>query len=116
MSLEERCGQLEARLQAIQSSLCPPHPDQWERCEAELRDVICSLADCTVDRQSTVEYRVRAKMALLQLKRATHRLKAQLEHGLNLCQGLAQLRMGAGYTEQGRPVLAGAETGASYEA
>jgi len=117
MSLEQRCSQLKSRLQTLQASLCPPDPERMERCEAELRDVIRLLAECAADRRPSQDSTRAAEIAALrQLKQAIQRLGAQLDHGLNLCQGWAQLRLSAGYTNQGRPILVCGESSKSYEA
>lgn len=116
MTLAERCGQLEARLRTLQSNLCPPDAGRLERCEGELHEVIRLLTDCVVDERSTPDNRPGAEAALRQLRATTRQLGAQVEHGLNLCQGWAQIHVSAGYTDQGRPILAGAENSASYDA
>jgi hypothetical protein len=117
MSLEENFRQLKSRLQDLQASLCPPDPEWLERCESELRDVIRLLADCAGNRRSSQDsIGDSERAALRQLKQAIYRLRAQLEHGLNLCQGWAQLHLSTGYTDQGCPILACGEPNTSYDA
>jgi hypothetical protein len=116
MTLAERCSQLEARLRTLQSNLCPPDASRLERCEGELHEVIRLLTDCVVDERSTPDNRPAAQAALRQLRATTRQLRAQVEHGLNLCQGWAQVHVSAGYTDQGRPILAGTENNACYDA
>lgn len=117
MSLEERCGQLNSRLQNLQASLCPPNPERMERCETELKEVIRVLTACAAERRLARDpAHPGERAALRQLKQAIRRLSAQLEHGLNLCQGWAQLRLSAGYTDQGRPILVCGESNTSYDA
>jgi len=42
-------------------------------------------------------------------------LQAKFEHGSNYCMGLLQVRLGTGYSEQGRPVLLPTEARGTFE-
>jgi hypothetical protein len=113
MRLAECCQDAENRLAAIQKLLTTPEPSALERCEAELRAAAILLAPWV---SSPEPARVEDRAALRTLRKSVRRVAAQLEHGTNLCSGWAQIRLAAGYSIQGKPVLAAAEPLASYEA
>ena len=112
MRLDERCREAEARIRKLQVSITNPSAACLEACADELREVIrllaegersCSIMPCD-------------RLAVQQFKRTIRRLGSQLDHGSNLCLGWLQLCAGAGYTDQGRPLLSEVEVGAGYEA
>ena len=109
MTLKERCQAGEAKLEQVSTALLDPRPEILDRCEAELQEVVAllqnELTDAAPDRADLLRLRQRARLLGLQAQQAT-----------NLCQGLAQLGFGEGYTDQGRLVLAPSESQSSYEA
>jgi hypothetical protein len=112
MKIEEHCREAEVRLQEVQIRLAEPSAEQMAVCEAELHAIIRSLPDP----RTPLALDDRDRALLQRLKRMIRQVSLRVEHGTRLCQGWAQLRNSAGYTNQGRPVLASFESKASFEA
>ena len=117
MTLKERCQAGEAKLEQVSAALLDPGPEILDRCEADLQDVIALLeseplrenkpADSSerlLDRNDLLRFRNRVRLLALQTQSAT-----------NLFQGLAQLGLSEGYTDQGKPVLPPSAPQSSYE-
>ena len=112
MTLQERCQAAEAKLEAISSQLLDCRPETLEQCEADLHEIAAVLRD-TLD--SGAQPALADRGGLLSLRHKGALLGLQVQHAANLCQGLGQLRMSEGYTDQGRPVLPPSAPQASYE-
>jgi hypothetical protein len=107
MTLQERCQAGEAKLEQVSTALLDPRPEVFDRCEADLQEVITLLesnpADASV-RGDLLRFRDRVRLLAL-----------QTQHATNLCQGWIQLGRSEGYTDQGTPLLPASEPRTSYE-
>jgi hypothetical protein len=110
---EEACRAAEIKLRELQKALLDPRPEVFEQCEAELGKVAGMLQPLISSDASTWGPGVADR--LREIKHATNRLRLQIDHGLNLCRGWIQLRMGTGYTQAGLPVFAGSEARSLFE-
>jgi hypothetical protein len=113
MTLKERCQAGETKLEQVSSALLDPRPEVLDRCEAELQDVIALLEGKPLE--ASVGDKLADKNDLLRLRHRIRLLALQVQQGTNLCQGWAQLFLGQGYTDQGKPALPPREPQASYE-
>jgi hypothetical protein len=115
MTLKERCQAGEAKLKQVSTALLDPRPEILDRCEAELQEVVASLESELAD-AATPTFSPDDRTDVLRLRQRVRLLGLQAQQATNLCQGLAQLGLGEGYTDQGRLVLAPSEAQSSYEA
>lgn len=107
MTLQERCQAGEAKLEQVSIALLDPRPELFDRCEADLQEVIALLENNPADPSARGDLqRFRERVRLLAL---------QAQHATNLCQGYIQLGRSEGYTHQGAPVLPLSEPRTSYE-
>ncbi len=113
MELADSCQSAEAGLKALLADLSLPDPSRLENSEAELNAIVRSLG-VWVSASRPASSKDRA--ALLRLQRTTRQLKTQIEFGLRLCSGWAQIYSNSGYTRQGQPEMTEAESKAVYEA
>jgi hypothetical protein len=112
-TLLDACLRAETRIQEIRQILLEPRPDAVERCQSELQQVVAVLEGLIS--KAPFSFDPPASLALRRLRRSAHALKLQIEVASNLCFGWIQLRLGAGYTAQGLPVLIASEPGSSFE-
>jgi hypothetical protein len=118
MTLKERCQAGEAKLEQISKALLDPRPEILDHCEAELQEVIGMLsesADSSARPASSDRLVASDKNDLLRLRNRIRLLGLQVQNAVNLFQGWAQLGVGQGYTDQGRPAQPPREPLASYE-
>jgi hypothetical protein len=108
MTLKERCQAGEAKLEQVSTALLDPRPEVLDRCEAELQEVAALLESEPQDSSAL-------RSDLLRLRRRIRLLAMQVQHATNLCQGWAQLCLGQGYTDQGKPALPLSQPQSSYE-
>lgn len=112
MKLEEHCLEAEARLRGLEERLREFRPEAMDHCLQEIPRVLDSLQQWIA---SPGPVDARDRDALKTLRETTGRLLLRAEYGNHLCQGWIQLRLGVGYTNQGRPWVLGAESSATYE-
>jgi hypothetical protein len=110
----EVCLHAEAKLGEVRQLLLDLRPEAVERCQNELQQVIVGLQRLVS--QGSFEANPRVISTLLGIRRSARALKLQIEYASNLYSGWIQLRLGAGYTQQGRPLLVAREPGSSFEA
>ena len=110
----EVCRRAESSLHEIHQWLLDVSPDTVNRCKAEIQDVTLALE--TLVARAAPKPDPAALSALLRVRQASRRLRLQLEYASNFCFGWTQLRLGAGYTEKGLPVLMPSEARSSVEA
>jgi hypothetical protein len=104
----------ETRIQRLGQMLLDARPESIERCQSELQQIVALLERLVsegVHPSSPI-----ASAALLRIRRSARLLKLQAEYASNLCLGWIQLRLGAGYTAQGAPLLVQSEAGRTFEA
>ena len=109
----ESCHSAEAMIQAVEKLLLQPRPEILDRCETELRDVIGILEGLVYAGKR--DWTPEAGAAFQRIKQTAGRLHRQIEHASNLWAGWLQLRVGTGYTHQGRPVFSSREAGSTFE-
>jgi hypothetical protein len=107
MTLQERCQAGEAKLEQVSAALLDPRPEIFDRCEADLQEVITLLENPSADSS--------ARGDLLRFRNRIRMLALQAQHATNLCRGWVQLGLSEGYTDQGTPVLPATEPRTSYE-
>lgn len=87
---------------------------QWEtelgRAAALLEKLLESMTDERAPRRNPA-----LRNVIQEIQRTAAGLQAQFEHGSNFCMGLLQLRLGAGYSEHGLPVLMATEARGTFE-
>jgi|SRR5271170_55822 len=110
----EACLGAEVKLREARQFLLDSRPEAVERCQSELQQVVAVLEKLVA--AEPLQSNPPASSALLRVRRLAHLLRLQIEFASNLCSGWIQLRLGAGYTEQGLPVLVRRESGSSFEA
>jgi hypothetical protein len=109
----ETCRHAEAGLREAGQLLLDAQPESVDRCQAELQRVTEILARLVGG--GTLQADPLLPPALLRVRQSACALKIQTEYASNLCSGWLQLRIGAGYTDQGLPVL-NEPGGRSFEA
>ena len=112
MKIAEHCLEAEIRIREIQSQLAEPSVERLERCEAEIRLLIRGLPSP----QAGLSVEAQDRAALQRLRQSVRAVAVQLQHGVRLCQGWAQLFNSSGYTQRGVPILVRAESTTSFEA
>ena len=110
----EACLHAEARIREVQQWLLDARPEVVDRCQIELQQIVAVLEKLVTE--GTCQTNPPASSALAGLRRSAHILRLQIEYASNLCLGWIQLRLGAGYTDQGLPALLAVEPGSSFEA
>jgi hypothetical protein len=113
-SIDEECRDAEAKLSELRQLLLDVRPEALERCQGELRQIVAMLEGFVA--QGALPRHPSVSSALLRIRRSAYILGRQIEFASNLCFGWIQLQLGAGYTQQGLPVLAAGEPGSSFEA
>jgi hypothetical protein len=109
----EACLHAEGRIREAGQCLLDARPGSIDRCQSELQQVAAVLEGIVA--QGTFQANPPLSSALLRIRRSAHALKLQIQYASNLYFGWIQLRLGAGYTERGLPVLATNEPGCSFE-
>ena len=113
----EICQRAENMLREVQGGELIPGTEMLAQWETELGQV-AALLEATHE-SITEEFKPRnnpaLRQALLAIRDRAGMLKLQFEHGSNYCMGLLQLRMGAGYSADGSPVLIPTEAHSSFE-
>jgi hypothetical protein len=109
----EACLHAEARIREAGQWLLDVRPGSIDRCQSELQQVAAVLEGLAA--QGTFHANPPLSSALLRIRRSAHALRFQIQYASNLYLGWIQLRLGAGYTKQGLPVLATNEPGCSFE-
>jgi len=108
------CLFAEAKMLEARQLLLDAGPGAIEPCQNELQQIVATLEKLVSDR--TLEANSSASSALLRIRRSAQALKLQIEYSSRLYCGWVQLRLGAGYTQQGLPVFATSEPGScSFE-
>ncbi len=113
-SIDDACLYAEAKLREVRQLLLDMRPEAVDRCQSELQQVIAVLEKLVSE--GAFQPNPRASSALVRIRQSARMLKLQIEYASNLYLGWMQLRMGAGYTQQGRPLLVAREPGSSFEA
>jgi hypothetical protein len=113
-SIEEACLHVAEKLRGASRFLLEIRPESVERCQAELEQVIAVLENLVS--HGDFQYNPRVSSMLAGIRRSACALGLQIKYASNLYSGWLQLRLGAGYTQQGLPVFVTAKTGASFEA
>jgi hypothetical protein len=122
----DSCQRIETMLREVQRLALVPRTEMLTECEAQLgvitaqfetlhRLVRDEAANDSGTVSSVVQSNPALRSALQQIQRTVRTLKAQFDHGSNYCMGLLQVRLGAGYSEQGRPVLIPTAARSSFE-
>ena len=112
-SIDDACLYAEAKLQEVRQLLLDVRPESVDRCQSELQQIATVLEQLVS--QGALQSTPGASSALLRIRRSANGLKLQIEYASNLCLGWIQLRLGAGYTAQGLPVLIANGPASSFE-
>jgi hypothetical protein len=112
-SIDDAVSYAEAKLREVRQMLLDARPEVVDRCQSELQQVVTALERLVSE--GALQSNPGVSSALLRIRRSAHALKLQIEYASNLCFGWIQLRLGAGYTAQGLPVLMAREPGSSFE-
>jgi len=113
----EICQRAENMLREIQSGELVPGTEMLAQWETELGQVAAWLESThnSLKEQSKPASNPALRQILLGIRYRAGMLKLQFEHGSNYCMGILQLRMGTGYSAEGRPVLIPTEARSSFE-
>jgi len=116
----EVCQRVQTTLREVERLVPEPGNQMLAQCETELGQAAAlleSMREFVTEGRLTTDLRgdTTFQQALQEIQRTAGRLKAQFEHGSNYCMGLLQTRLGAGYSELGRPVLLPTEAKGSFE-
>jgi hypothetical protein len=115
------CQHLESLLEGIKQRLAVPQPEVLTECEHQLAGVVSSLESLrqSVAAQGNAAAVLRGnattQQTLQQIQRLARDLSATFLHGANYCAGLLQIRLGAGYSKEGLPVLVAGRPRNSFE-
>jgi hypothetical protein len=112
-SIDDACVRAEAKLREVRQLLLDARPESVERCQSELQEVVAMLE--ALISKGALPSNPGVSSALLGIRRSAQALKLQIEFASNLCFGWIQLRLGAGYTAQGLPILIPRESGSTFE-
>ena len=112
-SINDACLHAAAKLGEARQLLLDPRPASVDRCQSELQEVVAMLE--ALISKGALPSNPGVSSALLGIRRSAQALKLQIEVASNLCFGWIQLRLGAGYTAQGLPILIPRESGSSFE-
>ncbi len=116
-SVLETCQRAENILREVQGGELVPGTDMLAQWETELGQVAALLE--SANESITEEFKPRnnpaVRQVLLGIRQRAGMLKIQFEHGSNYCMGLLQVRLGAGYSERGLPVLMPTEARGTFE-
>jgi hypothetical protein len=112
-SIDDACLYAEAKLREVRQMLLDARPEVVERCQSELQQIVTVLERLVSG--GALQPNPDVSSALIGIRRSAHALKLQIECASNLCFGWIQLRLGAGYSAQGLPVLIANEPGSSFE-
>ncbi len=113
----EVCQRAENILREIQRGELVPGTDMLAQWETELAQVasLIEAAQGAVTDELMSGNPPGVRDAVLGIRERAGLLKLQFGHGSNYCMGLLQLRLGAGYSAQGLPVLTPSESRSSFE-
>lgn len=103
MSPEQSCQAAEAGLATAQRFLLEPTPENLEKCFESLSEVRETLQGLISSDARSWDPAVHSSFH--RVCAGARYLQVQIEYGSRLVQGLAQRRMGAGYTDRGLPQL-----------
>jgi len=112
----ETCQHVQAILREVEQTVLIPGTDMLAHWETELGQAAAMLEGIhksMKDAGATADCGIRP--SLEQIRRMGGTLQAKFEHGSNYCMGLLQVRLGTGYSEQGRPVLMPTEARGTFE-
>jgi hypothetical protein len=112
-SVDDACLYAETKLREARQLLLDARPESVDRCQSELQQVVTVLERLVSE--GALQSSPGASSALRRIRRSAHALKLQIDYASNLCFGWIQLRLGAGYTAQGLPVLIANEPASSFE-
>ncbi len=108
------CLLAEAKIDGARQLLLDGRPEAIDGCQSELQQAVAVLEGLV----SEGAFQTNSPVAsvLHRILHSAHALKLQIEYASKLYFGWIQLRLGAGYTAQGLPVLAHSEPGScSFE-
>ena len=110
----EACLLAEAKIHEARQLLLDARPGAIDCCQSELQQIVAVLERLVSE--GAFQSNSPVISALQRIRRSAHALKLQIEYASKLYFGWIQLRLGAGYTEQGLPVLLTSEPGScSFE-
>lgn len=101
-------------IEAARGLLAQPTPESLENCRTALGEAAAILEKMIV--AGVAGWTPEFVSSLRQLQFSARALEAQVRHGSRFCVGWLHSRMGAGYSEDGTPLLAEAPEGATFEA
>jgi hypothetical protein len=110
----DACRSIEARLREVRQGLLEARPEATDRCQDELQQIAQTLGN--IVEQGGLPRNSAAASTLFGIQQSARALGLQAGYASNLCSGLLQLRLGAGYTEHGHPLLVPSEPASSFEA
>jgi hypothetical protein len=113
VNVQEACQETEAKLLEAQHLIADPRPEKLERCLVELGHAAAILEQLVAG--SSRDWTPAVSASFHRIRSASSRLQQQIGHGSNICLGWLQLRMGTGYTQQGRPEYAPTRARNSFE-
>jgi hypothetical protein len=114
LTVLDACVRVEARIHEVRQKLLDARPESLDRCESELSQIVAMLEGLVAGGELARNPPVSS--ALMRIRRSAHALSLQVEYASNLCLGWIQLRLGAGYSADGLPVLVTGDPGSSFEA
>ena len=92
-------------IRAARQFLLEARPEAVDRCQTALQRVVDILEAAHRGENGLHRSDPLLSAALLRIRRSALGIQLQIEYASNLCSGWLQLRLGAGYTDQGLPVL-----------
>jgi hypothetical protein len=101
------CQEAEGKIQEARQWLLDARPGAIDSCQSTLQQTIATLE--TLIAEKALQPDPAVSSALQSIRRSAHSLGQQIEFASNLYFGWIQLRLGAGYTQQGLPVFATSE-------
>jgi len=114
ISFDDACRYTDTKLREVRRLLLDTRPEAVERCQSELEQIVAVLEKLVAEGDHPSD--TAATAALTGIQGSARDLRLQIEYASNLCFGWIQLRLGAGYSRDGLPVLVTGEPGSSLEA
>jgi len=112
------CQRLENLLRDIEKRAIVPQPGNLIECEYELTGIVSSFETLRLSiagEGDAAAIGAAIRPTLRQIQHIARDLSARFLHGANYCAGLLQIGLGAGYSEQGLPVLVPSQSRNSFE-
>jgi len=115
------CQRLQNALRDMKQRVIAPQPESLAECEHELAGIVSSLETLhqsiagQTDAAAVLRGDATVRQTLRQIQHMARELNARFLHGTNYCAGLLQIRLGAGYSAQGLPVLVTGQSRNSFE-